>query len=76
MTRFFLGSTTKEQSLLDYGGHEFRSSQAAIQFAEAIAQDLKHSLAENWRGWNVEVRNATGMRLLSLPLDSPELEAA
>jgi hypothetical protein len=26
--------------------------------------------------WSVEVRNATGMRLLSLPVDSPELEAA
>ena len=47
-----------------------------MEFAEAIAQDLKHSLTENWRGWNVEVRNATGMRLLSLPVDSPELEAA
>jgi hypothetical protein len=76
MTRFFFDYTAKEQSLLDYGGHEFRSSQAAIEFAEAIAQDLKHSLTENWLGWSVEVRNANGMRLLSLPVDSPELEAA
>ena len=50
MTRFFFDYTAKEQSLLDYGGHEFRSSQAAIEFAEAIAHDLKHSLTENWRG--------------------------
>ena len=76
MTRFFFDYTAKEQSLLDYGGHEFRSSQAAIEFAEAIAQDLKHSLTENWRGWSVEVRNVAGMRLLSVPVDSPELEAA
>ena len=76
MTRFFFDYTAKEQSLLDYGGHEFRSPQAAIEFAEAIAHDLKHSLSENWRGWSVEVRNAMGMRLLSLPVDSPELEAA
>jgi hypothetical protein len=76
MTRFFFDYTAKEQSLLDYGGHEFSSSQGAIEFAEAIAHDLKHSLTENWRGWSVEVRNATGMRLLSLPVDSPELEAA
>ena len=76
MTRCFFDYTAKEQSLLDYGGHEFRSPQAAIEFAEAIAHDLKHSLTENWHGWSVEVRNAMGMRLLSLPVDSPELEAA
>jgi hypothetical protein len=76
MTRFFFDYTDTKQSLLDYAGHEFRSSQAAIEFAEAIAHDLKHSFTENWRGWSVEVRNAAGMRLLSLPVDSPELEAA
>jgi hypothetical protein len=76
MTRFFFDYTAKEQSLLDYGGHEFRSSQAAMEFAQAIAQDLKHSLSGNWLGWTVEVRNASGARVLSLPVDSPELEAA
>jgi len=76
MTRFFFDYTAKEQSLLDYGGHEFPSSGAAIDFAQAIAHDLKHSLTDNWRGWCVEVRNATGLRLQSVPVDSPELEAA
>jgi hypothetical protein len=76
MTRFFFDYTTKEQSLLDYGGHEFRSPQAAIEFAEAIAHDLKHPLTENWLGWSVEVRNAHGMRLHSLPVGSRGLEAA
>jgi hypothetical protein len=76
MTRFFFDYTTKEQSLLDYGGHEFQSSRHALEFAEAIAQDLKHSLTANWLGWSVEVRNAHGMRLHSLPVDSQELEAA
>jgi hypothetical protein len=76
MTRFFFDYTAREQSLLDYGGHEFRSSQAAMEFAEAIAHDLKHSLTHNWIGWCVEVRNASGARLLSLPVDRPELEAA
>ena len=76
MTRFFFDYTAKEESLLDYGGHEFPSSGAAIDFAQAIAHHLKHSLTDNWRGWCVEVRNATGNRLLSVPVDSPELEAA
>ena len=76
MTRFFFDYTAREQSLLDYGGHEFRSSQAAIEFAQAIAQDLKHSLTSNWLGWSVEVRHPNGTRLFSLPVDSAELEAA
>lgn len=76
MTRFFFDYTAKEQSLLDYGGHEFPSSGAAIEFAQAIAHDLKHSLSDNWRGWCVEVRNVAGLRLQSVPVDSPELEAA
>ena len=76
MTRFFFDYTAKEQSLLDYGGHEFPSSGAAIEFAQAIAHDLKHSISENWRGWCIEVRNVAGLRLQSVPVDSPELEAA
>jgi hypothetical protein len=76
MTRFFFDYTANEQSLLDYGGHEFPSSGAAIDFAQAIAQDLKHSLSGNWLGWCIEVRNANGKRLSSVPVDSPELEAA
>ena len=35
MTRFFFDYTAKEQSLLDYGGHEFRSSQG-LEFAERL----------------------------------------
>jgi hypothetical protein len=76
MTRFFFDYTAKEQSLLDYGGHEFPSSGAAQEFAQAIAHDLKHSLSENWLGWCVVVKNATGKTLLSVPVDGPELEAA
>ena len=76
MTRFFFDYTAKEQSLLDYGGHEFPSSGAAMEFAQAIAHDLKHSLTDNWLGWCIVVRNAAGMRLLSVPVDSHELEAA
>jgi Domain of unknown function (DUF6894) len=76
MTRFFFDYTAKEQLLLDHQGHEFRSPNAAIDFARAIAHDLKHSLTENWGGWCVEVRNVYGTRLMSLPVDSAELEAA
>jgi hypothetical protein len=76
MTRFFFDYTAKEQSLLDYGGHEFSSFAGASEFAQAVAQDLKYSLSGDWLGWCVEVRNAHGKRLLTLAVDNPELEAA
>jgi hypothetical protein len=76
MTRFFFDYTTKDQSLLDYRGHEFNNPQCAIDFAEAIAEDLKHSLSTDWLGWSIEVRNANGTKFMSLPVDTPELIAA
>lgn len=78
MTRFFFDLKKQGQSLLDYRGHDFRSSNAAMEFAEAIALDLRHCLTNSWNGWSVEVRNAQGMRFASLQVDCQglELEAA
>ena len=70
MKRFFFDYTTKDNSLLDYRGHEFRNPQGAIEFAEAIAEDLKHCLTESWHGWSVEVRNTEGERFYTLPIES------
>lgn len=54
--RFFFDYTTKDRSLYDFQGDEFHSPQSAIEFAEAIAQDLKCSLFNDWLGWWIEVR--------------------
>ena len=67
--RFFFDYTTRGRSLYDYSGDEFRTLQSAIEFAEAIAEDLRHRLANDWAGWQVEVRNSEGIRYLSLPVD-------
>ena len=40
MRRFFFDYTTDDQSLYDYCGHEFASSQSAVDFAEATVQVL------------------------------------
>lgn len=70
MKRYFFDYMAKDQSLLDYGGHEFRNAQAAIEFAEAIVQDLSHTLFNDWSGWSVEVRSADGEKFYSLPVES------
>lgn len=74
--RIFFDYRTMDQSLFDYQGEEFRSPEGAIEFAEAIAQDLKNSLSSDWIGWWIEVRNAEGVKLYSVEVDAPEQRAA
>jgi hypothetical protein len=66
--RYFFDYTAQDQSLLDHHGDEFISSESAIDFAEAIVEHLTQSLASDWSGWSVEVRNAFGDKLISLPV--------
>jgi hypothetical protein len=68
MKRFFFDYTTKDQSLYDYRGDEFVNTQSAIEFAQATAQILTHSLSGDWVGWSIEVRNAEGKKYFSLPV--------
>jgi hypothetical protein len=74
--RFFFDYTTRDRALYDYRGDEFRSPQAAMEFAGAIAEKMKHSLANEWLGWRVEVRDSEGVTLLSVPVDSAEAVSA
>jgi hypothetical protein len=76
MKRFFFDYTTRNETLLDYGGQEFRSAQGALQFAEEIALSLKNSMSNSWTGWTVEVRNPEGKRFYSLPVEGEGLSAA
>jgi len=73
MTRYFFDFKSRNQSFLDYKGEEFRAIENACQYAEEIALDLKHSLNAEWVGWSVEVFNATGQKLFSLPVAAAEL---
>jgi len=66
--RLFFDYMTKDRSLYDYHGNEFRTSRYAFDFAEAIAQDLRNSLTEEWNGWSVEVRTPEGTKLFSIPV--------
>ena len=75
MTRFFFDYRTSDQALYDYRGQEFKSVRSAEEFAQMIVQDLSYSLTDDWHGWSVEVRNAEGNRLLSLPVMNPSQAA-
>jgi hypothetical protein len=68
--RYFFDYTTADRSLYDFRGDDFQSSRDAIEFAQATAEVLKHSLSEDWTGWSVVVRCCQGKNLFSLPVKS------
>jgi hypothetical protein len=68
MTRFFFDYATHGQSLYDYRGDYFRGAHAAIEYAGAVAESLKHSLSDDWSGWWIEVRSAEGLKLSTVPV--------
>ena len=76
MIRFFFDYKSQDQTILDYRGEEFGGLQSAIDFAEAIGQDMQQSLYANWEGWRVEVRGADGGTLYSLTIESAKQRAA
>lgn len=74
--RFFFDYTSENQVALDYRGEEFSGPDAATEFAEAIAQDMRVNISGDWIGWSVEVRNIVGKKIVSLAIDATELIAA
>lgn len=67
--RFFIDYTAEGQSIYDYHGEEFLSSDDVLDFAQATAQSLQNHLGNRWKGWSVEVRSAEGKKIFSLPID-------
>ncbi len=74
--RFFFDFRTIGDALYDYCGNEFGSVDAAIDFAGAIAEDLRHSLNRDWSDWRIEVRSADGEAYSAVPVSSVETIAA
>ncbi|HEY1747673.1 MAG TPA: hypothetical protein VGG11_13040 [Xanthobacteraceae bacterium] len=66
--RFFFDFTGKSDSLNDYQGVEFRTFHSASEHADAITSLMRNSLAGEWIGWCVDVRNADGMKFFSKPV--------
>jgi hypothetical protein len=73
--RFFFDYSSKERRIFDYVGFEFKSSHAAVEFAQEKLQLLANSLTQDWVGWSIEVCNADGAKFCSLPIDVANMAA-
>lgn len=71
--QFFFDYVSKETVIFDYVGYEFRSSRGAIEFAQEKLALSKNCFTRDWTGWSIEVSDAYGTKLCSLPVDASEL---
>ena len=75
MNRFFFDVTGRQKVIFDYVGSEFKSPDGAVEFAQEKLALLKNSLNREWAGWSIEVRNVTGQKFCSIPIDDSDMPA-
>jgi hypothetical protein len=69
MKHFFFDLRADDQSLLyDYRGNHFSNVQSVMEFTRETVRMLQHSLSHDWTGWSVDVRDADGKSILSIPV--------
>jgi hypothetical protein len=75
MTRLFFDLVGPNDRSLDFHGRYFRDPKEAPEHAQLLSIDL--SCAEKWQNAEVQVRDATGSRLFSVPIvEVADLRAA
>lgn len=62
--RYFFDLVGKGQLIYDYSGREVATPNAALELAELIALDCE--VEDDWGGWRVAVRNASGKECFSV----------
>jgi hypothetical protein len=67
--RYFFDFIRPGQSLYDYRGDVFISTEDACDYAMATAERLSNSLSNDWKGWSVEVRSPEGQMYISIPIN-------
>lgn len=68
MTRYFFDVKAKTSDEHDYSGRYLPSFEHALQMAELIAMDLGCTRVDGSFPIEVQIRNAAGLLLLSVPV--------
>jgi hypothetical protein len=76
MGRYFFDRVGRNRAEYDYKGHALSTPEKARQLAELIALDLGIDPEGPWTGWTVNVCNAQGQKLFSIPVGENEKAAA
>jgi hypothetical protein len=76
MKKYFFDRIGQGCSEYDFSGHDFAEAEKALQLAQLLALDLEVGGREEFVGGSINVRNADGHKLFSVPIGEPELAAA
>ena len=77
MTRLFFDLVGPADRSIDFHGRYFRDPKDAHEHAQLISLDLNCKDFEKWQDAEVQVRDAAGSRLFSVPIiEVAELRAA
>jgi hypothetical protein len=76
MTKYFFDLKGQHCCAYDYQGRMLAGPEQALRYAELLALDLEMNPDGQWSGWAVNVRDACGGQLCSVPVRCPDLVAA
>jgi hypothetical protein len=76
MGKYFFDRVGEGRAEYDYKGRLFTTPEKARQLAELIALDLGIEHDSRWSGWTVEILNAEGEKIYSIPVSESELTCA
>jgi len=76
MKRYFFDAVGEQRREYDYCGRHLKTAEGAFQLAELIALDYAVKGEDEWVGCSINVRDAEGQKLFSVPIQSSFLVAA
>jgi hypothetical protein len=76
MKKYFFDRVGRGSSEYDFSGRDFAEPQKAFQLAQLLALDLEVEGGEEFSGGSINVRNAAGHKLFTVPIREAELAAA
>ena len=76
MNKYFFDRVGQGCSEYDFRGRDFAEPQKAFQLAQLLALDMEVGGGDEFFGGSINVRNADGHKLFSVPIRQPEAIAA
>ncbi len=76
MKKYFFDRVGQGCSEYDFRGRDFAEPQKAYQLAQLLALDMEVGGGDEFFGGSINVRNADGHKLFSVPIRQPEAIAA
>ncbi len=75
MKKYFFDVVGGSYLEYDFHGRDFAEEQKAFQLAHLLALDMEVGYADEYSGGTIDVRNAAGHQLFSVPIPEPDAAA-